>query len=171
MPATVWQILKATGNGSYMNLQKLLWKNSWNHLGRTWRIFDIWNLDFDGLKKSEQKQKKTIYLHTVAPLDFRTFLRADSKKEAKFTTDKSSKDQLSEGKAVRDLLFGPSTMVWGDSNREEGSQEENFSWYFLTRKEISVVEIPTPLMTRCFNLQSGSLVIFWIRLLEKRNFK
>ena len=29
----------------------------------------------------------------------------DSKKEPKFTTDKSSKDQLSEGKAVRDLLF------------------------------------------------------------------
>ena len=87
-------------------------------------------------------------LSTVAPLDFRTFLRADSKKEAKFTTDKSSKDQLSEGKAVRDLLFGPSTMVWGDFNREGGSQEENFSWYFLTRKEIFVVEIPTPLMTR-----------------------
>ena len=36
---------QATGNGSYVNLQKLACKNSWNHFGWTYfrRILSIWN--------------------------------------------------------------------------------------------------------------------------------
>ena len=34
-----------TGNGNYVNLQKLAWKNSWNHFGRIYfrRVLASWN--------------------------------------------------------------------------------------------------------------------------------
>ena len=37
--------VEATGNGIYVNFQKLAWKNSWNHFGWTyfWRVSVIWN--------------------------------------------------------------------------------------------------------------------------------
>jgi hypothetical protein len=34
-----------TGNGSYVNLQKLPWKNSWNHLGWIYILADFWHLE------------------------------------------------------------------------------------------------------------------------------
>ena len=113
-------------------MEKLV-KSPWANLA------DFWHLEprFWRFKKSEQKQKKTIYLHTVAPLDFRTFLRADSKKEAKFTTDKSSKDQLSEGKAVRDLLFGHTVYFWilefSELHDDLTEKSDAFSVYLLIR--------------------------------------
>ena len=61
--------------------------------------------DFDGLGKWTEAEIDNL-LQVVAPQIFEPSAASDdSKKEPKFTTDKSSKDQLSEGKAVRDLLF------------------------------------------------------------------
>ena len=41
-----WWIWILTRNGSYVNLLKLYWKKSWNHIKGTyfWRVLAIWNL-------------------------------------------------------------------------------------------------------------------------------
>ena len=69
-------------------------------------------IDFDGLGKWTEAEIDNL-LQVVAPQIFEPSAASDdSKKEPKFTTDKSSKDQLSEGKAVRDLLFGHTVYFW-----------------------------------------------------------
>ena len=69
-------------------------------------------IDFEGLGKWTGAEIDNL-LQVVAPQTFGPSAASDdSKKEPKFTTDKSSKDQLSEGKAVRDLLFGHTVYFW-----------------------------------------------------------
>ena len=63
-------------------------------------------IDFEVIGKWTEAKLDNL-LQVGAPQIFEPSAASDdSKKEPKFTTDKSSKDQLSEGKAVRDLLFG-----------------------------------------------------------------
>ena len=40
-----YEVQGMTGNGSYLKMQKLAWRNSWNHFKLTycWRVLAIWN--------------------------------------------------------------------------------------------------------------------------------